>query len=143
MLERAPQSDPGYPARVLKLVATDLDGTLLRSDGTVSARTRVALTAVEERGVTVVFVTGRPVRWMESLWEHVGDHGLAICSNGGIVYDVAAHAVRTARPIPPGTGLEVARLVRQELPGTTLRYPAALRPSSTGACHSQRTKPVR
>jgi len=119
MLERAPQSDPGYPARVLKLVATDLDGTLLRSDGTVSARTRVALTAVEERGVTVVFVTGRPVRWMESLWEHVGDHGLAICSNGGIVYDVAAHAVRTARPIPPGTGLEVARLVRQELPGTT------------------------
>jgi len=104
---------------LLRLVATDLDGTLLHSDGTVSERTRAALRAVEERGVTVVFVTGRPVRWMESLWEHVGEHGLAICSNGGIVYDVSARAVRTARPIPRPTGLEVAALIRDALPGTT------------------------
>jgi ribonucleotide monophosphatase NagD (HAD superfamily) len=51
----------------LRLVATDLDGTLLHTDGTVTDRTRRALTAVEERGVVVVFVTGRPIRWMEDL----------------------------------------------------------------------------
>ena len=77
------------------------------------------LTAVEELGVTVVFVTGRPVRWMHALWEHVGDHGLAICSNGGIVYDVHARAVRSCRPIPVETGLHVARLMREGIPGTT------------------------
>jgi HAD superfamily hydrolase (TIGR01484 family) len=104
---------------VLRLVATDLDGTLLHTDGTVTDRTRAALTAVEAQGVAIVFVTGRPVRWMESLWQHVGDHGLAICSNGGIVYDVAARAVRSARPIPPSTGLQVAGLLREGLPGTT------------------------
>jgi HAD superfamily hydrolase (TIGR01484 family) len=49
---------------VLSLVATDLDGTLLRSDGSVGARTVAALEALDERGVLVVFVTGRPVRWM-------------------------------------------------------------------------------
>ncbi|WP_223164280.1 HAD family hydrolase [Nocardioides mesophilus] len=102
---------------MLKLVATDLDGTLLHTDGTVTARTRAALSAVEEQGVAVVFVTGRPMRWMDELWAHVGDHGLAICSNGGIVYDVARHEVRTARPIPVGVGLEVARRLREGLPG--------------------------
>jgi len=104
---------------VLKLVATDLDGTLLHSDGTVTDRTRAALTAVEERGVTVVFVTGRPIRWMDMLWVHVGDHGLAVCSNGGIVYDVAAHAVRNARPIPVHIGLEVVARMRTGIPGST------------------------
>jgi Cof subfamily protein (haloacid dehalogenase superfamily) len=107
------------PAPAIRLVATDLDGTLLHTDGTVTARTRRALSALEERGVTVVFVTGRPVRWMHDLWEHVGGHGLAVCSNGGIVYDVRALAVREYRPIPRDVGLEVADLVRRKLSGTT------------------------
>jgi Cof subfamily protein (haloacid dehalogenase superfamily) len=106
-------------APAVRLVATDLDGTLLHTDGTVTARTRAALTAVEDLGVTVVFVTGRPIRWMHDLWEHVGDHGLAVCSNGGIVYDVSRHAVRSARPIPVEVGLQVAGLLREGLPGTT------------------------
>jgi Cof subfamily protein (haloacid dehalogenase superfamily) len=103
----------------LKLVATDLDGTLLHTDGTVTARTRDALTAVEDLGVTVVFVTGRPVRWMDDLWEHVGGHGLAICSNGGVVYDVHARAVERARTIPAEVGTEVADVLRTAIPGTT------------------------
>jgi hydroxymethylpyrimidine pyrophosphatase-like HAD family hydrolase len=104
---------------VLRLVATDLDGTLLHTDGSVTDRTRRALTAVEEQGVTVVFVTGRPLRWMEDLWPHVGGHGLAVCSNGGIVYDVHEQAVRRARPIPAGVGREVAALLRAGIPGTS------------------------
>jgi Cof subfamily protein (haloacid dehalogenase superfamily) len=103
----------------IRLVATDLDGTLLHTDGTVTERTRAALTAVEALGVTVVFVTGRPVRWMLELWEHVGEHGLAICSNGGIVYDVTAQAVRSARTINSDVGLQVADLMRAAVPGTT------------------------
>jgi len=104
---------------VLKLVATDLDGTLLHSDGSVTPRTRAVLEALEQSGVLVVFVTGRPIRWMEDLWEHVGDHGLAVCSNGGIVYDVPARAVAMARPIDVRTALEVGRVLREHLPGTT------------------------
>lgn len=102
-----------------RLVATDLDGTLLHSDGTVTERTRRVLSAVEQLGVTVVFVTGRPIRWMDDLWQHVGGHGLAVCSNGGIVYDVHEHVVRKARPIPVAVGLEVAGILRSRIPGTT------------------------
>ena len=71
-------------ARLPRLVATDLDGTLLHSDGTVTARTRAVLAELDDLGVPVVFTTGRPVRWMEDLWEAVGGHGLAI---GGVVVD--------------------------------------------------------
>jgi Cof subfamily protein (haloacid dehalogenase superfamily) len=101
------------------LVATDLDGTLLHTDGTVTAHTREVLARLDELGVPVVFVTGRPIRWMDSLWEHVGGHGLAICSNGGIVYDVARHEVRTALTIEPEVCLQVGRALRRAIPGTT------------------------
>lgn len=101
-----------------RLVATDLDGTLLHSDGTVTPRTREVLAELDARGVPVVFTTGRPIRWMEHLWEEVGAHGLAICSNGGIVYDVAARQVRTALTIDPDTGLRVGELLRSAIPGT-------------------------
>lgn len=101
-----------------RLVATDLDGTLLHTDGTVTERTRSVLTALDDLGVPVVFTTGRPIRWMETLWADVGGHGLAVCSNGGIVYDVAAHEVRSFQAVPRATGLEIAQVLRTDIPGT-------------------------
>lgn len=101
-----------------RLVATDLDGTLVRSDGSVSAYTREVLAAVEEQGVPVVFVTGRPLRWAEEVFEHVGSHGLAVISNGALVWDVAAGAPRLVRTIDPTIGLEVSRAIREAVPGS-------------------------
>ena len=102
-----------------RLVATDLDGTLLDAQGRVSPRAREAIDALDSAGVPVVFVTGRPIRWMEQLWEAVGGHGLAILSNGGIVYDVPTHSVRNARPIPRDVLVDVGDRVRRAVPGST------------------------
>ncbi|MDT0202502.1 HAD family hydrolase [Nocardioides sp. AE5] len=102
-----------------RLVATDLDGTLLDDHGQVSPRTREVLGELDRRGIPVVFVTGRPIRWMESLWSDVGGHGLAICSNGGIVYDVPGHAVRNALTIEPEVVLAAAQRLRRRIPGTS------------------------
>jgi hypothetical protein len=99
-----------------RLVATDLDGTLLRSDGTVSTRTAGVLAALERRGVPVVFVTGRPARWMEVVRRHVGGHGLAICSNGAVVLRLADDAVELVRPLPEEAGTAVVRDLRAALP---------------------------
>ncbi|HTC69865.1 MAG TPA: HAD hydrolase family protein, partial [Acidothermaceae bacterium] len=52
-----------------RLVATDLDGTIIRSDGTISARTVKALAAAENAGATIVLVTGRPPRWITAIAE--------------------------------------------------------------------------
>jgi Cof subfamily protein (haloacid dehalogenase superfamily) len=103
----------------VRLVATDLDGTLVHSDGTVTARTRAALVAAEEAGVEVVFVTGRPLRWAEEVFSYVGGHGLAIVSNGAIVWDVAAAAPQLTRPIPRDVGLEACRVLRTAVPGSS------------------------
>lgn len=105
------------PLPLPRLVATDLDGTLLDAGGRVTPRTREVLTALEDVGVPTVFVTGRPVRWMETLWAEVGDVGLAICSNGAVTYDVARHEVRDARPVPAATVLSIAERVRAVEPG--------------------------
>ena len=75
-----------------RLIATDLDGTLLRDDGTVSPRTAAALRDVADAGIEVVFVTARPPRWLEGLAEHVAGHGVAICANGAAVVDVGTRA---------------------------------------------------
>lgn len=103
---------------MIRLLASDLDGTLLGSDGTLSRRTTDALAAADEAGLTVVFVTGRPIRWAEEVFDHVGPHGVAILSNGAVVYDVPARAVRSTRAIEPAVGLEVASLIRSAVPGT-------------------------
>ena len=102
-----------------RLVATDLDGTLVRSDGSVSDYTRDVLLELDRRDVPVVFVTGRPLRWAEEVFEHVGSHGLAIVSNGALVWDVARERVDLERPIEPVLGLEVCRALRTAIPGTS------------------------
>jgi Cof subfamily protein (haloacid dehalogenase superfamily) len=102
-----------------RLVATDLDGTLVRSDGSISPYTAEVLAAVEALGVPVVFVTGRPLRWTEVVFEHVGSHGLAIVSNGALVWDVARHEPRTVRTMEAATALAVSEELRAAVPGTT------------------------
>jgi len=76
-----------------RLLATDLDGTLLRPDCSVSPRTAAALGAAQDAGVQVVFVTARPHRWLAPVAGLVGRHGTAICANGASVVDVATLTV--------------------------------------------------
>ena len=101
-----------------RLVATDLDGTLVRSDGTVSSYTQAVLATLDEQGVPVVFVTGRPLRWAEDVFDHVGRHGLAVISNGALVWDVARRTPVLTRTIDPVVGVEVCDLIRAAVPGS-------------------------
>ncbi|GAA1069139.1 HAD family hydrolase [Kitasatospora nipponensis] len=105
-----------------RLIATDLDGTLLGAGGTVSDRTAAALAAAERAGIQVVFVTGRPPRWMQRLAEHIGGHGVAICSNGGAVLDVHGDRLLETFPLPVADALAVVRVLRDRLPGTAFAF---------------------
>lgn len=69
------------------LVATDLDGTLLRPDNTVSARTRAALAAAREADIEVIYATGRPPRWMPAVYDTTDHRPLTICSNGALTLE--------------------------------------------------------
>jgi Cof subfamily protein (haloacid dehalogenase superfamily) len=75
------------PSACIRLVATDLDGTLLRSDTTVSARTRRTLRTMADRGIRHVIVTGRPAAGCVPLFRSLGYRGLAVCGQGAQIYD--------------------------------------------------------
>jgi hypothetical protein len=111
-----------------RLVATDLDGTLVGADGRVSARTAEVLARVDALGVPVVFVTARPLRWMGDIWPHVGSHSLAIVSNGAILYDAGAGRVVDIVGIEPEVGISILADLATALPraGLGLEYASGL-----------------
>jgi hydroxymethylpyrimidine pyrophosphatase-like HAD family hydrolase len=99
-----------------RLIATDLDGTLLRSDGSLSQRTAEVLIAVEEAGIEVVFVTARPPRWLDGLADAVAGHGTVICGNGAFVYDVGTRTVLEVNGFETGLVSGLVRDVRAAVP---------------------------
>ncbi|WP_103502450.1 Cof-type HAD-IIB family hydrolase [Streptomyces sp. SM12] len=106
------------PARRPRLIATDLDGTLLRDDKTVSARTLEALAAASDAGIETVFVTGRPTRWMHVVGD-VHDRTVAICANGAVVVDLADGRLMEVHPLAHGDALATAAALRAGIPGIT------------------------
>ena len=84
----------------VSVLATDLDGTLLRSDGSVSDTTRAAIAAAHDRGVRTLFVTGRPPRWMAPVVAATGRSGISVCANGAVTVDLNTDTVLTSATIP-------------------------------------------
>lgn len=109
-----------------RLVATDLDGTLLRSDVTVSDRTIAALRGAEDAGAAVVLVTGRPPRSMRPIAEMVAHTGLAICANGAVVVDLHTERIVQTYPIEPAVVTAVTDAVRAAIPGVTFAIETAV-----------------
>jgi hydroxymethylpyrimidine pyrophosphatase-like HAD family hydrolase len=108
-----------------RLVATDLDGTIIRSDGTISARTVAAFARVEAAGERFVLVTGRPPRVMRPIAEAFGHRGTAICANGALAYDMHNDRIEALHLIPPPALAEAAKALRAAVPGIgiAVEYP--------------------
>ncbi|MEV4540053.1 HAD family hydrolase [Micromonospora echinaurantiaca] len=106
-------------AETPRLIATDIDGTLLTDDRTVSPRTAAALARITAGGTPVVLVTGRPIRWLELVYDQLAEPLPAICANGAVVYDPVADKVLRADPLDPHLLAEVARRLRAEVPGVS------------------------
>jgi Cof subfamily protein (haloacid dehalogenase superfamily) len=109
-----------------RVVASDLDGTLVRSDGTISERTRRALSAAEAAGALVVFVTGRPPRWMQPVVAATGASGLAICANGALVYDLGRGEIVREHALESESAARLVTALREALPGVQFAVEAGL-----------------
>jgi len=107
------------------LVATDLDGTIVRGDGTISARTVAAFARVEVAGARFVLVTGRPPRVMRDIAAAFGHRGTAICANGALAYDMRTDTITTLHLIPAPVLATAAAALRAAIPGIgiAVEYP--------------------
>lgn len=110
----------------VRLVATDLDGTLLRDDRTLSERTRQTLARATAAGVTLVLVTARPPRFVARLAEELGLRGVAICCNGAIVYDLASGALLEHLPLVSAEACALVVALREAIPGVAFAVESGL-----------------
>jgi hypothetical protein len=99
-----------------RLIATDLDGTLLRNDGSVSDRTRGVLQRVSAAGIQLVIVTGRPIRRMRQVGRALDLSGVAICGNGAVIYDLQRDVILEQTPLSGPTARELILELRAHLP---------------------------
>jgi Cof subfamily protein (haloacid dehalogenase superfamily) len=103
--------------RGIRLVASDLDGTLLLPDETVSERTRAALAAARAAGITVVLVSGRQPRSLAPIAERIGVGGIAICANGALIWDLDAGTMIDATPLAAALAARLVHALREAIPG--------------------------
>ncbi|MBO0856800.1 MAG: HAD family hydrolase [Nocardia sp.] len=103
-----------------KMVASDVDGTLLDARERVSARTRSVVAALVADGVPFVLATGRPPRWIDPVVRELGFAPMAVCGNGAVIYDSATdHILDTVALDVPALEM-IAEVAERVLPGCGL-----------------------
>lgn len=125
-----------------RLIATDLDGTFLRTDGTVSMRTARTWAALPDNGIETVLVTARPPRWLHDLSHVVGAHGIAICGNGAFVYAVERREVIETHCFEPGLLGDLIADLRRAVPSVMLAVETAAGPAFEDAWPDLHREPV-
>jgi hypothetical protein len=98
------------------MLGSDLDGTLLRTDGTVSERTRAALLRADREGLLVTFATGRPPRWLFDVSNATAHTGLAVAANGAVIFDLATDKVIAEHLLTVDLLNEVTAALRAKYP---------------------------
>lgn len=102
------------PLEAPRLVAIDVDGTLLGSDSSLSAATAAAIQQAQQAGIRVVLASARPPRGIRELCRQMKLTSYQINHNGALIYDPVGHQVVGHRALPGPVAravLEVARRV--------------------------------
>lgn len=97
----------------IKLIATDLDGTLLRNDRSVSEYTKEILKRFREKNGKVVLSTGRAFFGTEKIAEELEIEGIIITSNGAKIYDLEKNETLLHNPIEEEYTLKLIELSRK------------------------------
>lgn len=71
-----------------KLIAIDLDGTLLNSYGQVSEKNKEALIKANQNGAEIVIASGRSTNSVKNIANDIGICNYIICGNGSLIYDL-------------------------------------------------------
>jgi Cof subfamily protein (haloacid dehalogenase superfamily) len=101
----------------VRLVASDLDGTLLGLEDVVSERTRAAIRAVVDAGIHVVAATGRSQWTAAPLVEPADGLDLVVCSNGASLYHLREERSLASYPIADDVIDKVLVTLAEQLPG--------------------------
>lgn len=99
-----------------KLIALDMDGTLLNPHGQITPRTHAAIAAARTQGVTVVLTSGRPLEGMTTYLAELGLTGqddYVICYNGALVQQVADQRILRSQLLTGSDASAIAHLASE------------------------------
>lgn len=102
---------------MIRLIATDLDGTLLGPDGAIPPGNVTAVADAHAAGVALVIATGRPVRWLHCLEPIAHLNPYVIASNGAVLYDLAGARVLRNHAFSPDAVAGLTAAIRGAVPG--------------------------
>ncbi len=107
-----------------KLIATDLDGTIVAHYGSISQRTIEAFHRAHELGIEIFFVTGRPPRWTQELRDNFSfGHGILV--NGAMHYEIYKQEVLEKWFMPVENQLQVTERLRTVIPNVAFAIDTA------------------
>jgi Cof subfamily protein (haloacid dehalogenase superfamily) len=108
----------------IRAVVSDLDGTLLRPDGTVSDYSLNVLARLQQQGVQLIVATARPVFAMMKIISSIPHQGMVICSNGAQVLDTTANHVPRTVGLKRNVALNIVGHVRATFSEATIAIDA-------------------
>ena len=96
-----------------KLIAIDLDGTLLNSYGQVSEKNRLALGKAQKNGVQIVLASGRSTNSVKNIANDIGNNKYIICGNGSLIYDLQEEEIIYDKFIEKKKALQIINICEQ------------------------------
>ena len=105
-----------------QLVAIDVDGTLARSDGSLSEKTCETIAKVRSVGTKIVIATGRPWLVAFDCVEKLGEVDFVVCSNGAMTVALPSEEILEDIYLPFELPERLVRSLRSKIPGIAFAY---------------------
>lgn len=96
-----------------KLVAIDLDGTMLNQYGVVTENTKEAIKKVQEHGMEVIIASGRPIDSIKTIAKEIKSEKYFISGNGAIIYDIAKDEIIYENTLKKEKILEIIKICEE------------------------------
>ena len=96
-----------------KLVAVDLDGTMLDSYGQVTENTKAVIQKTIEKGTDIIIVSGRPIDSIKTIAKEIGSNKYFIAGNGALIYDIQKNEVLYEKYMKKEKVLEIIKICEE------------------------------
>ena len=96
-----------------KLVAIDLDGTMLNSYGIVTQNTKEAIKKVQENGVEIIIASGRPIDSIKTIAKEIKSEKYFISGNGAIIYDIKKDEIIYENTLKKSKILDIVKICEE------------------------------
>ena len=96
-----------------KLVAIDLDGTMLNQYGIVTEKTKEAISKAQQKGIEVIIASGRPIDSIKTIAKEIKSEKYFISGNGAIIYDIPKEEIIYKNTLKKQKVLEIVKICEE------------------------------